>query len=47
MLSAKAQASWPVGSALQIHPSVGTTLMEVMKVCHQAVVDVRKASLEV
>lgn len=40
-----------MGSALQIHPSVGTALMEVMKVCHKVVVDLRrpetKPSLEV
>lgn len=30
-----------MGLALRIFPNVGTALMEVMKVCHQAVVDLR------
>lgn len=41
-----AAASWPVGLALGIFPNVASALMEVMKVCHQAVVDLRSPGVK-
>lgn len=41
-----AAASWPVGLVWGIFPNVASALMEVMKVCHQAVVDLRSPKVK-